>query len=109
MCKHLSALERPRAAPVTPSALGCEECLAAGDDWVHLRLCLECGHVGCCDDSRNTHATRHFHATGHPVVKSFEPGEDWAWCYADGELAGTIPAFSTESPRTHYAAPRSGT
>ena len=109
MCKHLSALERPRAAPVNPSALGCEECLAAGDEWVHLRLCLECGHVGCCDDSRNTHATRHFHATGHPVVKSFEPGEDWAWCYADGELAETIPAFSIESPRTHYEAPLSGT
>ena len=62
---------------------GCEECLRTGDRWVHLRVCLECGHVGCCDQSKNKHATRHFHATGHPVMRSDEPGETWAWCYVD--------------------------
>ncbi|HEX2786403.1 MAG TPA: UBP-type zinc finger domain-containing protein [Ignavibacteria bacterium] len=62
---------------------GCEECLKTGDSWVHLRLCLTCGHVGCCDNSKNKHATKHFHATQHPVMKSFEPGEDWMWCYVD--------------------------
>jgi Zn-finger in ubiquitin-hydrolases and other protein len=62
---------------VNPSAAGCEECLKIGDDWVHLRLCLHCGHVGCCDSSKNKHATKHFRATKHPIVKSIEPGEDW--------------------------------
>jgi len=62
---------------------GCEECLKSGDSWVHLRVCLVCGHVGCCDDSKNKHATRHFHATGHPVIRSDEPGETWGWCYVD--------------------------
>lgn len=60
---------------------GCEECLKMGDTWVHLRLCLECGHVGCCDSSKNKHATKHFHASKHPVVQSLEPGERWMWCY----------------------------
>ncbi len=68
---------------VAPSADGCEDCLKTGDRWVHLRLCLVCGHVGCCDSSKNQHATRHFHATGHPVIQSFQPGEDWRWCYVD--------------------------
>jgi uncharacterized UBP type Zn finger protein len=54
-----------------------------GDRWVHLRMCLACGHVGCCDSSKNKHATGHFHATRHPVMRSFERGEDWAWCYVD--------------------------
>ena len=66
---------------VTPSSEGCEDCLKIGSDWVHLRLCLTCGHVGCCDDSPNRHATAHFHATRHPIIQSFEPGEDWRWCY----------------------------
>ena len=61
----------------------CEECIKLGDTWVHLRLCLECGHVGCCDSSKNKHATKHYHATQHPIVRSFEPGEDWGWCYVD--------------------------
>ena len=78
-CEHVKDLGD--VSPRTPD--GCEECLASGDDWVHLRLCLGCGHVGCCDDSKNRHATKHFKATGHPVVRSFEPGEDWMWCYAD--------------------------
>jgi uncharacterized UBP type Zn finger protein len=62
---------------------GCEECLKMGDTWVHLRVCLTCGHVGCCDDSKNRHATKHFHATNHPVIRSKEPGETWGWCYVD--------------------------
>ena len=72
-----------RTGAVRPSAPGCEECLRLGDDWVHLRLCMTCGHVGCCDESKNRHATGHHGATGHPIVRSLEPGEDWAWCYAD--------------------------
>ena len=105
MCQHLSRFRKPRAEPVTPSAAGCEECLARGDDWVHLRLCMSCGHVGCCDSSPNRHATRHFHATRHPVIKSFEPGEDWAWCYVDEETAESIPSFPSESPHRHYESP----
>ena len=62
---------------------GCEECLKMGDSWVHLRLCLECGHVGCCDSSKNKHATKHFRATKHPIIRSFESGERWGWCYVD--------------------------
>jgi uncharacterized UBP type Zn finger protein len=77
-CTHLDQIQ-----DVTPSANGCEDCLKIGDTWVHLRLCLSCGHVGCCDDSKNKHATRHFHATNHPIIQSFEPGEDWIWCYID--------------------------
>jgi len=77
-CNHLK--ESPKAKP---RAEGCEECLKMGDEWVHLRACLQCGHVGCCDSSKNKHATRHFHATRHPLVQSIEPGEDWVWCYVD--------------------------
>jgi uncharacterized UBP type Zn finger protein len=78
-CTHLDLI-RPVAAR-TPQ--GCEECLKTGMHWVHLRLCMTCGHVGCCDNSIGKHATAHFHSSGHPVIKSFEPGEDWAWCYLD--------------------------
>ena len=68
---------------VTPSALGCEECLKTGDRWLHLRLCRTCGHVGCCDSSPNRHATRHFEATGHPIIEGYDPPEGWGWCYVD--------------------------
>ncbi len=78
-----SCTHRDQIREVTPSAQGCEECLAMGDSWVHLRLCRICGNVACCDSSKNTHATKHFHATGHPIVRSFEPGEEWSWCYID--------------------------
>ena len=61
----------------------CPECVALGDTWVHLRICMLCGHVGCCDNSKNKHATAHFKKTGHPLIKSIEPNEDWAWCYVD--------------------------
>ena len=77
-CTHLNTVET-----VTPSADGCEECLAMGDTWVHLRLCRSCGHVGCCDDSKNRHARAHFRKSGHPIITSFEPGEDWSWCFID--------------------------
>jgi hypothetical protein len=67
-----------------PAAVdGCEDCLATGQKWFHLRICLECGHVGCCDDSPNRHATAHADASGHPLIRSLEPGEDWSWCYVD--------------------------
>lgn len=78
-CTHLSEIRD--VTPRTPD--GCEECLKTGGRWVHLRLCLECGHVGCCDQSPSRHATKHFHATAHPVMRSFEPDEDWGWCYVD--------------------------
>lgn len=77
-CRHLAAIQT-----VAPGSEGCEECLALGDTWLHLRLCLSCGHVGCCDQSKNRHARKHFEASGHPIIRSFEPGEDWAWCYVD--------------------------
>ncbi|MDQ6613393.1 MAG: UBP-type zinc finger domain-containing protein [Actinomycetota bacterium] len=92
-CNHLKLI-----VPVVPSASGCEDCLRAGrHDWVHLRLCASCGHVGCCDSSPGRHATKHFRASGHPVVRSFEPGEAWFWCYLDEvmfELEGAPPAVS---------------
>ncbi len=69
--------------PVVPSGTGCKECLKMGDNWVHLRVCLSCGHVGCCDSSKNEHVTRLFQGTQHPSVRSFEPGEAWAYCYED--------------------------
>ena len=77
-CSHIATLSAvPRTSDV------CDECIARGDTWVHLRACLECGHVGCCDESKNKHATRHYRATGHPLIQSIEPGEDWIWCYID--------------------------
>ena len=79
-CSHMDAI-RQRDLP--PDLAGCEECIQTGDSWVHLRMCQQCGHIGCCDSSPNRHATAHFRATGHPVVRSAEPGEDWSWCYVD--------------------------
>jgi uncharacterized UBP type Zn finger protein len=77
-CAHLDQVKS-----VTPSARGCEDCLRIGDTWMHLRLCMTCGHVGCCDSSPNHHATAHFHSSGHPIIRSFEPREEWDWCYVD--------------------------
>ena len=76
-CTHLDQIQE--VTPLTPQ--GCGECMKTGDRWVHLRLCLTCGHVGCCDSSPNRHATKHFRTTRHPIMQSFEPGEDWRWCY----------------------------
>jgi uncharacterized UBP type Zn finger protein len=78
-CEHVTAVRDVK--PRTPD--GCEECLKTGSRWVHLRLCRSCGHVGCCDSSPNKHATKHFHATRHPIITSFEKGEHWSWCYVD--------------------------
>ena len=78
-CEHVTEVRDVK--PRTPN--GCEECLKIGGRWVHLRLCRSCGHVGCCDSSPHKHATKHFHETRHPIVTSFEPGEDWSWCYVD--------------------------
>ena len=79
-CTHLGAVKP--VVPTTPGA--CAECRAEGRRlWVHLRMCLTCGHVGCCDSSGRKHATKHFRATGHPIMQSAQPGEDWRWCYVD--------------------------
>src|ERR1700719_4089663 len=80
-CTHIAGIRS-----VTPSALGCEECLKSGSVWLHLRICRTCGHVGCCDDSPNKHATRHFHATNHPIIEGYDPPEGWGWCYVDEVL-----------------------
>ena len=79
----ITCTDQDQVQSVRPSAEGCEECLKTGDPWVHLRMCLTCGHVGCCDSSINKHATRHYHATTHPIMRSIEPGESWMWCYVD--------------------------
>ena len=78
-----ACMHRKEIKAVRPKTSGCEECLKMGDTWVHLRLCLSCGHVGCCDSSKNKHATKHFHSTKHPIMRSLEPREDWGWCYVD--------------------------
>lgn len=80
-CAHINQIAGDGPAPTSPA--GCEECLRDGTAWVHLRLCQSCGHVGCCDSSPKRHATAHFRGTGHPVVRSFEPGETWRWCFVD--------------------------
>ncbi len=78
-CQHLAEAR----FDFPPAPLECPECVASGDRWVHLRRCMLCGHVGCCDSSTNKHARRHFHETSHPIIASHEPGEDWLWCYVD--------------------------
>ncbi len=87
LCTHLDQIKL-----TDTDTLVCEDCIKMGDIWVHLRMCLECGHVACCDSSKNKHATKHFHRTQHPLVRSVEPDEYWVWCYLDqvapGELRG---------------------
>lgn len=78
-CHHLDQIKEG----VTPGSKGCAECIMSGDTWVALRMCLMCGHVGCCDSSKNKHATKHFKETGHAIMQSLEEGEDWRWCYMD--------------------------
>lgn len=87
-CKHVEDIK-----PVRPESGGCKECVEMGDYWVHLRICMECGHVGCCNDSKNKHATQHFHETKHPIVFSFEPGENWGYCYIDDVMFATPRPF----------------
>jgi uncharacterized UBP type Zn finger protein len=82
-CAHLAEA----AQPEPQSTDGCQDCLENGwSDWVHLRLCLTCGRVSCCDSSPRRHATAHFHSTGHPTIQSFQPGESWRWCYSDEQV-----------------------
>ncbi len=85
-CSHLDQIRDP-----SPNTGGCEECLKTGDLWVHLRLCETCGHVGCCDSSKNRHATKHFRQTKHPIMRSLEPGENWGWCYVDEVMIEPFP------------------
>jgi uncharacterized UBP type Zn finger protein len=90
VCSHLDQIEIRR---LPENVAGCEECLREGGVWLHLRICLTCGHVGCCDDSPNRHATAHQHETEHPLIRSLEPGEEWTWCYVD-EVAMLIPEIT---------------
>jgi uncharacterized UBP type Zn finger protein len=85
-CPHLNQIKVTQ-----PGQHVCEDCVKTGDTWVHLRMCLICGHIGCCDSSKNKHATRHYGSTGHPLMRSIEPGEQWIWCYVDQMMAGEIP------------------
>mgnify|MGYP000014584484 FL=1 len=77
-CTHMDMIRS-----VTPSAKGCEDCLRIGSEWVHLRLCRACGHVGCCDDSPHRHATAHYRTTQHPIIEGYDPPEGWGWCFVD--------------------------
>jgi hypothetical protein len=79
-CSHLDQITLDHVPATIP---GCEDCLRMGGWWVHLRLCLSCGHIGCCDSSPNRHASHHAHDSGHVIIRSVEPGEDWSWCFAD--------------------------
>jgi uncharacterized UBP type Zn finger protein len=92
-CTHLDHIH---LTELPESVDGCEDCLAIGSPWLHLRICLECGHVGCCDDSPNRHASKHAAATEHPIIRSLEPGEDWSWCFPD-ELGMRIPEIRGET------------
>ncbi|HVS85012.1 MAG TPA: UBP-type zinc finger domain-containing protein [Gaiellaceae bacterium] len=80
VCSHLDRVE---VSELPQSVAGCDDCLRSGGKWLHLRICLSCGHVGCCDDSPGRHATAHSHETSHPIIRSLEPGEEWCWCYLD--------------------------
>ena len=91
-CTHLDSIE---ITELPESVAGCEECLAAGGVWCHLRICLTCGHVGCCDSSPGRHATAHAQSSAHPIMRSVQPGEDWSWCFVD-EVAMVIPGIEGE-------------
>ncbi len=92
-CTHLDTIA---VSQLPESVAGCEDCMREGGVWLHLRICLACGHVGCCDDSPNRHATAHHEQSGHPLIRSIEPGEEWSWCYVD-RLALAIPAVHGET------------
>ena len=92
-CTHL---DHVHITSLPEQSEGCQECLAQGSEWCHLRICLECGHVGCCDSSPNRHATRHAEETGHPIIRSLQPGEEWSWCFVD-EIAMVIPEIRGET------------
>jgi uncharacterized UBP type Zn finger protein len=92
-CTHLDTIE---ITQLPPAVAGCEDCLALGSPWCHLRMCLTCGHVGCCDSSPYKHARAHAASSGHPIIQSIQPGEDWSWCYLD-ELTMRIPEIDGET------------
>ena len=87
-CTHTNQIRE-----VQPHTRGCEECLKMGDSWVHLRLCLTCGHVGCCEDSEHTHALKHFNSTGHPIIAALDRAENWAWCYVHRKYSDLAPTL----------------
>lgn len=97
MANHCSHLDQIKIS--TTSKHVCEDCILTGDSWVHLRLCMICGRVGCCDSSKNKHATKHFHAAGHPLIRSIEPGERWMWCYEDQLSPGEVQLRHGEAQR----------
>ena len=92
-CTHLDTI---RVSELPESTPGCEDCLATGGKWLHLRICLECGKVGCCDDSPNRHARAHAHDADHPLIRSLEPGETWSWCFIDN-VAMLLPQVTGET------------
>jgi ubiquitin-hydrolase Zn-finger-containing protein len=92
-CTHLDQVQ---VTELPDSVEGCEDCLAMGGRWLHLRICLECGKVGCCDSSPNRHASAHAHSSGHPIIRSLQPGEDWSWCFVD-EVGLLIPEVHGET------------
>jgi uncharacterized UBP type Zn finger protein len=92
-CTHL---DHVHVSQLPASVAGCEDCLVSGGKWLHLRICLECGKVGCCDDSPNRHASRHAAADGHPIIRSLQPGEDWSWCFID-EIPMVLPEVRGET------------
>ena len=92
-CTHVDTIE---LTELPASVDGCEECLASGGKWCHLRICLSCGHVGCCDSSPGRHATAHAGSSGHPIMRSIQPGEDWSRCFVD-EVAMVIPQVEGET------------
>ena len=99
-CTHIEAIE---LTELPASVEGCEECLANGGKWCHLRICLTCGHVGCCDSSPGRHASAHAGSSGHPIMRSIQPGEDWSWCFVD-EVAMVIPQVEGETQHPSVAA-----
>jgi hypothetical protein len=103
-CVHLQEASK-RVKGVKPGGPGCKECLQSGGSWVHLRLCLACGHVGCCDNSPNRHATKHFHGSHHPLIRSYEPGEDWGYCYPDEVFDQQLPVLPGEAAPHHFDPP----
>ena len=93
VCTHLDQVQ---LSELPDTVEGCEECLRESGKWVHLRICLSCGHVGCCDSSPNRHATAHAESTSHPIIRSLEPGEEWCWCYAD-QATFVVPEVTGET------------
>ncbi|NRP90237.1 hypothetical protein GFPCMMHI_06163 [Ensifer adhaerens] len=96
-CSHTSTIRTVR-----PETLGCEECLETGQAWFHLRLCRECGHVGCCDQSPGRHATAHFHATQHPIIEGYDPPEGWGWCFVDETMVELPDQTPQHGPIPRY-------